>query len=131
MVLNNLLTNGNSFEGKHAFLLPANAFLPEFSISLDSVANSSIQIVANCWFKKLSFKNPSLKFYISINSKDGNILWESINPHDQMIDNKWNYISNSLKYENRIRERKLIIGIWNTSSVPVCVDEIEVKILTK
>jgi len=125
------LTNGNSFEGKHAFLLPANAFLPEFSISLDSVANSSIQIVANCWFKKLSFKNPSLKFYISINSKDGNILWESINPHDQMIDNKWNYISNSLKYENRIRERKLIIGIWNTSSVPVCVDEIEVKILTK
>jgi hypothetical protein len=125
------IIKSSAYHGNRSVLLQPGAFSSTFTLNLDTIQHSSLLISANCWMKKLTRKNPMLKFVISVDSKTENIIWNAINSVDQMVDNKWNIISNGICYENNVRDRYLSVYVLNTSSVPVCIDDIEVVIKAK
>lgn len=117
-----------SNSGKKSYILKPNAYSTTFTFQMDSLPMKRLKIATDCWINASNYKyKNSVSLILSIDDKNGKILWKGISIDEQLLGNKeWYPISNYIQYENIKLNSTLKIYLWNNSDQEILIDDFRV-----
>ncbi len=120
---------GSSFKGERCQALPPDGYSSTFQLSLDSIGEQSIEILAEVWSKlPVESASQNISLVISIENDLKTISWQSIPFKPQWInDAEWNHFSNRLIHFPKEGERVKVF-VWNQSKDTLLLDNFQVSI---
>lgn len=116
--------------GKHACLLPAGAYSSTFVYPLDSLPVADytfvMELQAHCMGHE---KNLKASAVLSIENKDGSVLWNGIPTDRQCIDRlKWNHVYHYQAFRNEQKGLVLKAYLYNEGKENMLIDDLEIAV---
>ena len=119
-----------SYSGLKSYHLKQHSFSSTFSFPLDSSAKGNLYISSGFWTKSKNYTyNSSILSVISVEGKNGNILWKSKPLDEQLLDNdNWHNMFHFIKYVYTGEPVVLKVFVWNQGESDLLIDDFKIEI---
>jgi hypothetical protein len=131
--LKNEHRSDNAMNGNYSHSVKAKSYSHTLSIPIDSLTDKPFTISAGCWVNASNYKlSKDILLVISIDDKEGNVLWKGKHIDSQIIEKKgWNHVLNYSDYKNEKPDCVLKVYVWNNSDEEVLIDDFRVLVKAK
>ncbi|BDS14253.1 hypothetical protein [Aureispira anguillae] len=127
----NAFVQNDAFEGQNAYSIPPQQYSCTYINSLDSLLGENVYIRTSCWMKsKAPEKEANAVLVISIQNKEGTILWKGQKFMEQTLDPlAWNCINLNTNYHNNLAGCTIKVYVWNKGKQAMLIDDFKVSLL--